>query len=89
MLPVKRERRTREGGAARESKNEPEKKGRSARGGMPDAETCLGATWNVSACRCREVHANAAVFDARRKRRICSPIVPLTATRRRSRRHRS
>jgi hypothetical protein len=34
----------REGGTARESKNEPEKKGRSARGGMPEknAETCLG-----------------------------------------------
>src|SRR5215469_11746050 len=28
MLPIRRERRTREGGAARESKNEPEKKGR-------------------------------------------------------------
>ena len=40
-------RRTREGGAARESKNDPEKKGRSAPGGIAEenAETRLGTAW--------------------------------------------
>jgi hypothetical protein len=61
MLPVRCDRRTREGGAARESKNEPEKKERSARGGMPEknAETCFDKMERIclplpgSPCQCR------------------------------------
>ena len=46
-------RRTREGGAARESKNDPEKKGRSAPGGIAEenAETGSELLGNASALR--------------------------------------
>jgi len=59
-------RRTREGGAARESKNEPEKKERFARGGMPEknAETCFEKMERIS-LPLPGSHADAAVCGGR------------------------
>jgi hypothetical protein len=61
-----------------ESKNEPEKKERSARGGIAKKHwKRLGTVWKVSARRWLNTHASAAVFDARMKRRNCSLSRPI------------
>jgi hypothetical protein len=79
MLPVLRERRTREGGAARDSKNKPEKKGTVPLASeLPEenAETCLGQYGTI--CQpSAEDHAN--LRGGRMERRKIHGNRPLTA----------
>ena len=69
----------REGGAARESKNEPEKKGRSVATELPkeNAETCLGQDGTVCPGSVED-HANAAVRGGRMKSGKSTRGRPLT-----------